>query len=152
MSADEGLPKGGVFALTFAGEDILAGTMASGVWRRSLSDLRLSSAVQSVGVAAAFSLKIINPNPFNSTLHVSYRIPVSSQVSLTMLDITGRTRLTVLSEHQREGSHEKSFDMKELGPGIYFYQLRVGMYTQTKKVLWLALTPVRLRTTTSSVQ
>jgi hypothetical protein len=105
-----------------------------------------------VGVAAAFSLKVINPNPFNSTLHVSYRIPVGSQVSLTMLDITGRTRLAVLSEHQREGSHEKSFDMKELGPGIYFYQLRVGMYTQTKKVLWLALTPVRLRTTTSSVQ
>ena len=152
MSADEGLPKGGVFALTFAGEDILAGTRASGVWRRPLSDLRLSLAVHTVGVAAAFSLKVINPNPFNSTLLASYQIPVGSNVSLTLLDITGRPRSIVVNKYQREGSHEKSFDMKELGPGIYFYQLRVGMYIQTKKVLWLGLTPARLRRATSGMQ
>jgi len=139
IDANEGLPKGGVFALMFAGQDVLAGTFASGVWRRSLSDLRLSMTVNSVGAAAAFGLELINQNPFNSTLRIRYRIPLDGYVRLTLLDINGRMTLTAVNEYQSAGSHEKSLDMKGFNQGIYFCRFRVGNYSLTRKVLWLGM-------------
>jgi len=79
------------------------------------------------------------PNPFNPSTVITYQLPENSFVSLKIFDVIGNEVATLVSEFQTGGIKNVMFNLKDkqLGSGIYFYQLKAGSFSQTKKMLLL---------------
>ncbi|MFC2135687.1 T9SS type A sorting domain-containing protein [Bacteroidota bacterium] len=77
------------------------------------------------------------PNPFNPATQISYSIPSSNIVTLKIYDSLGREIYILVNEQKSAGSHSIVFDAGELPSGIYFYELKAGNYSETKKMVLL---------------
>jgi hypothetical protein len=75
------------------------------------------------------------PNPFNPTTVISWQSPVGSWQTLKVYDVLGREIATLVDEYSPAGSYEVEFDAKGLSSGVYFYQLKAGVFTETKKLI-----------------
>ncbi len=98
-----------------------------------------------------FELEQNFPNPFNPTTKIKYEIPASSNlpngeslVQLKIYNILGREVVTLVNKQQQPGTYEVEFNSNvsvnnnsPLPSGVYFYQLHVGSYFGTKKMLLL---------------
>jgi hypothetical protein len=73
------------------------------------------------------------PNPFNSSTTIHYRIRNSSHVSLKVYDVMGNQVCTLADQTQTAGAYTVPFDAGALPDGIYFYTLRAGDEAVTKK-------------------
>ncbi len=77
------------------------------------------------------------PNPFNPSTIIKYYLPKSGLVSLRVYDVLGRVINTLVNKFQREGEYEVRWETNNLPSGIYFYQLKTGKYSETKKMILL---------------
>jgi len=59
----------------------------------------------------------------------------NSLVTLKVYDLLGNEITTLVNEEKQSGTYEVEFDGKNLSSGEYFYQLRYGSFTETKKML-----------------
>ncbi|MCF7809540.1 T9SS type A sorting domain-containing protein [bacterium] len=84
-----------------------------------------------------FGITGIYPNPFNSAITVIYNLPFNSDVSLQILDVSGREVETVLNEWQIAGSHNVLIDAERFATGLYLIRLKSGSYAAVKKVALL---------------
>ncbi|MBE0539216.1 MAG: PQQ-dependent sugar dehydrogenase, partial [Ignavibacterium sp.] len=78
------------------------------------------------------------PNPFNPTTKISWQSPENGWQTLKVYDILGNEVATLVNEEKPAGIYEVEFNAtsgtKNPASGIYFYQLRVGEFIQTKKM------------------
>ncbi|MCB9258826.1 MAG: T9SS type A sorting domain-containing protein [Ignavibacteriales bacterium] len=58
-------------------------------------------------------------------------------VRLTVYDILGREITTLVNQKQKPGIYEINFDASKYSSGVYYYQLKVGQFIQTKKMILL---------------
>ena len=87
-------------------------------------------------VAVHFELNQNYPNPFNPTTRITYTIPASAFVTLTIYDILGKEVNTLVHEYQNTGSYSIPFDAHGLSSGVYFYKLDVsGHAVEIKKMV-----------------
>lgn len=77
------------------------------------------------------------PNPFNPSTTISYSIPEQSYVSLVVYDLIGNKVAELVEQQKQAGKYEIKFDAGNLTSGIYFYTLRAGKFSQTKKLILL---------------
>ena len=81
------------------------------------------------------------PNPFNPSTRIQYQVSSSSNVLLKVFDILGNEIATLVDEEKPAGRYEVEFQSSvgslQLASGIYFYQLRAGSFTETKKMILL---------------
>ena len=77
------------------------------------------------------------PNPFNPTTTIQFQIANSSLVKLEIFDVLGRKVKELLNEEKPAGSYNVEFNAEGLVSGIYFYRLRAGSFTSTKKMILL---------------
>ncbi len=110
-----------------------------------------------------FKLEQNYPNPFNPTTIIKYSIPVSivipnprrgeesqrisppprrsrndnTNVTLKVYDILGREVATLVNKLQKPGNYSVRFNAGSLPSGIYFYRLKAGDLTITKKMILL---------------
>lgn len=89
-----------------------------------------------------FTLLQNYPNPFNQTTKMQFTLAKSGFVSLSIYDLLGRKVRTLVSEHVSVGYKSVLWDGrndagKGVASGIYFYQLRVGDFFGTKKLVLL---------------
>jgi hypothetical protein len=79
------------------------------------------------------------PNPFNPTTVISYQLAAGSHVELKIYDMLGSEISTLVDEFKPTGNYTLEFDSQTRGlsSGIYFYTLKAGDYTHTKKMLLL---------------
>lgn len=90
-----------------------------------------------------FSLHQNYPNPFNPVTSIVYEIPYSSGMnsvlSLKVYDMQGKEVANLLEgnsgNYQSPGRHEIIFDGSALSSGVYFYELRLGEYRHTRKLV-----------------
>ena len=75
------------------------------------------------------------PNPFNPFTSITYSIQHRSFVTITIFDLLGRKTANIVNEEQEAGVHQIKFNGSSLPSGIYFYQLGVGTFTETKKMV-----------------
>lgn len=87
------------------------------------------------GIPLKFTLNQNFPNPFNPSTVITYELPVSSDVSLNVYDVTGRLMTRLVNEMQRAGKYEVSFDGKNLSSGVYFYQILTDGFADTKRMV-----------------
>ena len=77
------------------------------------------------------------PNPFNPSTKISWQSPVGSWQTLKLYDILGNEVATLVDEYRQAGKYEIKFNAKSLASGVYFYQLRVGDFIETRKMVIL---------------
>lgn len=92
------------------------------------------------------------PNPFNPTTKIKYTVPSvilnlatqSQLVALRVYNILGKKIATLVNEEKSPGTYEVEFNshsglsgIMELPSGMYFYTLKVGSYSETKKMVLL---------------
>ena len=78
------------------------------------------------------------PNPFNPSTTIKYQLPMNNHVTLKVYDLLGKEIATLVNEQKNAGTYSIQFSVKgEFGSGIYFYTLRAGNFTATKKLLLL---------------
>lgn len=86
-------------------------------------------------LATDFYLAQNYPNPFNPTTNIQYSIPKTSDISLKVYDILGNEVATLVDRKQSAGVYNAKFDGSNLASGIYFYTLRAGSFSSTKKLM-----------------
>jgi hypothetical protein len=86
---------------------------------------------------AAFTLAQNYPNPFNAETRIEYELAQAGTTVLTLYDVTGRTVRTLLNGTQSAGRHAIRMTGEDLSSGVYFYTLRAGADTQTRKMVLL---------------
>jgi len=82
------------------------------------------------------------PNPFNPTTTIRFVLPVREDVTLAIYDANGHLVRTLVNEVQGYGAHEVTWDGRDddgaaMGSGVYFYRLRAGKLTESKKMVLL---------------
>ena len=94
----------------------------------------------------SYNLSQNYPNPFNPVTKIKYSIPQSpllggdgrgGLVTLKVYDILGRDVATLVNEEKPTGEYEVEFKAANLPSGIYFYQLKAGQYSGSKKMILL---------------
>jgi len=75
------------------------------------------------------------PNPFNPVTTMAYQLPVSGRVSLIVYDLLGAEVATLVNSVQSAGIHSVRWNAANVASGIYFYRLRAGSFTQTRKLV-----------------
>ena len=77
------------------------------------------------------------PNPFNPSTKISWQSPVGSMQTLKVYNVLGKEVATLVDDYRTAGKYEIDFDATMLPGGIYFYQLKAGLFRQTKKMILL---------------
>ena len=75
------------------------------------------------------------PNPFNPTTKITFYISQLSFVTIKVYDVLGNKIATLVNEEKPTGSYEVELNAITLPSGIYFYQLQVGSFVETKKMV-----------------
>ena len=77
------------------------------------------------------------PNPFNPSTKISWLSPVGSMQTLKIFDVLGNEVAILVNEWKGAGYHEIEFDASKLASGIYYYQLRLDNFIQSRKMILL---------------
>ncbi len=75
------------------------------------------------------------PNPFSGITTIQFQNPSNASVSLEVFDQTGKKVATLVKEELPSGTYHSEFDGSFLPGGMYFYQLKVGNFSTTQKMI-----------------
>ena len=92
------------------------------------------------GIPGTPSLSQNYPNPFNSSTTISFSIPTTGHVTVTVFNVLGQRVATLLDKVTAAGVHTVSWDGTgpggmEAASGVYFYRVRAGVFVETRKML-----------------
>ena len=88
-------------------------------------------------VPQQFFLEQNYPNPFNPITTISYQLPKSAFVNISIYNIVGQLVETMVNEQKNAGYHSVVWNASGVGSGLYFYRIGAGEYLETKKCLIL---------------
>jgi hypothetical protein len=86
-------------------------------------------------VPEQFALLQNYPNPFNPTTQIEFKIPNTSVTKLMVFDMLGGEVETLIDQNLAPGSYRVTFNAARLSSGVYYYTLRAGTYTDTKRLV-----------------
>lgn len=84
-----------------------------------------------------FELAQNYPNPFNPTTSISFTIPQSGNVKLSVYNLLGQEISTLINEYREAGTYDVEFNAVNLNSGVYLYKLESNGLTLTKKMTLL---------------
>lgn len=77
------------------------------------------------------------PNPFNPSTQITFELPETAKVALTVYNVTGQRVAELVDEIRIAGSHQVVFDGSGLSSGVYFYRLKANGVLITQKMTLL---------------
>jgi len=88
----------------------------------------------------SYALYQNHPNPFNLETEISYDVPKSAQVNLTIYNMLGQPVCTLVDKKMPAGSHQVIWDAQDntgqvVPSGIYIYILKSDSFTEKRKAL-----------------
>ncbi len=89
-----------------------------------------------------YSISQNYPNPFNPSTKIQYITGSKQTVQLKVYDVLGKEIVTLVNEEKPAGSYEVEFSVDQhsspdIASGVYFYQLKIGNFIHTKKMIYL---------------
>jgi hypothetical protein len=92
-------------------------------------------------VPQVYGLMQNHPNPFNPCTEISFVLPSSAHCTIDVYSISGRKVITLIDEVVAANEIKSVIwqgddaQGKPVASGIYFYKMRAGKYTSTKKMI-----------------
>ena len=82
------------------------------------------------------------PNPFNPETEIKFSLSNASKVSIDIYNIKGQKVKSLVNDKYDAGDHSAVWkgtddNNRKVGSGIYFYKMKSGRYTATKKMILL---------------
>ena len=82
------------------------------------------------------------PNPFNPLTTISFEIKIASDVVIDIYNVRGQLVKTLLNDRFPIGKHSVEWNGtddngKSVSSGVYFYQMRVGDFVQSRRMVML---------------
>lgn len=112
-------------------------------WDKIFGEISKVSDVKSDGnFPENFELFQNYPNPFNPTTKIKFTIPSvgtrhALSVQLNVYDVLGNEVAVLVNEEKPAGTYEVEFSAKNLPSGIYYYTIKAGNFTETRKMILL---------------
>jgi len=91
---------------------------------------------RAASLAGAYGIRAF-PNPFNPNTTLSFDVPASRRVQLSIYDITGRLVQTLADRVFSQGNHRIEFDGSSLPSGMYFARMQGNHFSKTQKLVLL---------------
>jgi Secretion system C-terminal sorting domain len=89
-------------------------------------------------VPASFALNQNYPNPFNPSTRVSFDVPRSAKITLTVYNLLGQKVATLVNERLAAGRHETTWNARNLPSGMYIMHMQAdGSFTSSMKLMLL---------------
>jgi hypothetical protein len=94
------------------------------------------------GLPTDFQLSQNYPNPFNASTQITYSLPRTTHVNITVFNVAGQQVTTIVDDLKPAGNHAIVWegyrdDGNPLSSGIYFYRIQAGNFLATKKMILL---------------
>ncbi len=83
----------------------------------------------------SYSLSQNYPNPFNSFTRIDFHIPEYTFVTLKIFNSIGQELKTIVCDFLSPDIYSVVLDLYDLPSGIYFYNLKTGNFSETKKLI-----------------
>jgi len=91
--------------------------------------------IQNNSIPAEYRLMQNYPNPFNPQTNISFEIPLSGKVRISVTDLLGREVSEITNGFMNAGKHQVVFDGAGFASGVYFYKIESGKFIDTKKMV-----------------
>lgn len=136
-------PKSITFSYTApvaTGSDTLFATVDrghSGAWNWAPNKgivVKLATGIENNEIPVKFYLSQNFPNPFNPVTKISYGVAKSANVSIKIYNLLGKEMVTLVNEYQQAGNYFVNFNSANLATGVYFYKIKAGDFTETRKM------------------
>jgi len=82
-------------------------------------------------------LDLTASNPFNPGTQISYVLAEDRHVRLDIVSVRGERVATLVDRWMTRGEHVITWDASDVPSGVYFYRIRSGVFTKTKKMVVL---------------
>ena len=82
-----------------------------------------------------FSLLSSYPNPFNSSITITYGLPKASQISIGLFDLSGHRVVLLVNGQLQAGVHKVILSADELVTGMYIIHAKTSEWAQSRKVM-----------------
>jgi hypothetical protein len=82
-----------------------------------------------------YALYQSRPNPARGSATITFDLPETAPVTLTVYDLTGRKVATVVNETLTAGEH--AAEVSGLAPGVYVYRMNAGSFMAARKMVVL---------------
>ncbi|NUO82873.1 T9SS type A sorting domain-containing protein [candidate division KSB1 bacterium] len=114
---------------------VAAGVTKFSTWAMANpNDQPLAVSERSDWLPAHFALTQNYPNPFNPNTTIAFTLPKASIVTLKIYNLLGEEVATLVAEKLPAGKHQRVWEAKGFAGGVYLYQLRVGDFSQVRKM------------------
>jgi hypothetical protein len=87
------------------------------------------------GIPDTYGLMQNYPNPFNPVTTIMYQLPEESYVNLSVYDLLGRTVKVLVDGVETAGVKSVNLNGSDLSSGSYFYRLKAGDFTETRRLM-----------------
>lgn len=123
--------------ISAAGETFSLTAEATGLTSTTFNDVTITNIEHEADsdFPSDYQLNQNYPNPFNPNTIISYQLPASSLVQLTVFDISGREIATLVDDVQSAGSYQVNFNASNLSSGMYMYRLEAGSFVQARRMM-----------------
>jgi hypothetical protein len=107
----------------------------SDLWIALLYTKGLSSVRnENTSIPGGYALSQNYPNPFNPSTTISFSLPQPGDVTIALYDVLGKEIAQMVNERLEAGQYSVSFSAHSLPSGLYFYHMRAGNFSETKKM------------------
>ena len=113
-----------------------AGMTDEGWMLEGFFDGSLEGSIESASAKSPAGLSRLSafPNPFNDETEISFTLFESSEIELSVYDISGREVVRLAAGFRNPGSHTVNWKADAIPSGIYFVRLRAGNHSHIIKV------------------
>jgi hypothetical protein len=85
------------------------------------------------GLPSGFKLYQSYPNPFNPVTNFEFQISTRDLVTLRIYDMLGKEIAIIVNEILSPGVYKYTWDASEFTSGVYFFTVKAGKFSDTKK-------------------
>lgn len=122
-----------VLAYTYGAEDPVIIPSPSAVMIRPILEPRYDNIDEEL--SKIFSIAQNSPNPFSTNTVINYELNEGANVSIEIIDVTGKLVMTINQGTQGAGEYSLKIDANDFAEGVYFYTFTAGDSQSTKRMV-----------------
>lgn len=109
-------------------------TTGDAIYTRPESQLIVNIPQENLSVNS-YRLEQNYPNPFNPVTNIKYELKQNNFVTLNVYSVSGKLITTLVNSYKAAGIYSINFNAENFPSGTYFYDLKAGDFSETKKMV-----------------
>ena len=91
--------------------------------------------INTKNIPSDFSLRQNYPNPFNPTTKITFSVPQTDHITLTVYNVQGELVSTLINQEMTQGNYSVVFNAASLPSGVYYYRMISSTVNSAKKMI-----------------